>query len=584
MRKEGVVLLLLVFAVGAISLTSAFVYESNRIEKSYFSGERVRGDFRISFDQENNFSVLTSNLEGSVLLKDFLRDNDMDAGSDFYYNGTKIKSGNLSLDIGKANFFLKDEEEFVLYIDGKAVFNESINVSESFDFNIRPKFVLVGREAILRIVSAKNVSSSTWDFGDGSKESFEGEIARHTYTDRGSFEIVVDVKGKGNESSRRSFIIAVNNAEVSANLTIQEYRKSISDVKKQMGGFPLWARSEIESELGLNELNASLSLIEEDFNKANQTEDFSDVVDSLLGLDVPSNVSVMRSGTLPINIGFNNFDVSYIEFLSGEKVSESEVLELAIIDWFDKHYGGDVELEEISSWGSSGVNAIATKFKISLSEKQASSGAYLIIDYPLGELVFLKNYGEREVSGSGTAIPVSGSATIEFLASGVLNVEDLGAYVSPEVGEFNIDSREICEGDECPKGRFPFLWFSLGIFLVLSVTFVVYIALQEWYKKHYENHLFKNPDDLYNLINFIYNARASGLADKEIWKRLKDSKWSGEKIRYALRKMDGKRTGMFEIPLFKARENKKVEVEIARRHEGRVDPRFAGALRRTPRF
>ena len=115
----------------------------------------------------------------------------------------------------------------------------------------------------------------------------------------------------------------------------------------------------------------------------------------------------------------------------------------------------------------------------------------------------------------------------------------------------------------------------LWIFILIIFTLVVYISLQEWYKRHYEKYLFPNKDDLYNVINFIYNARASSLKDEEIRSKLLRLRWTGEQVTFAFRKIDGKRTGMYEIPIFKVFENMKVKEEIAKRQEGGIlDARF----------
>jgi len=114
----------------------------------------------------------------------------------------------------------------------------------------------------------------------------------------------------------------------------------------------------------------------------------------------------------------------------------------------------------------------------------------------------------------------------------------------------------------------------------LFLAFISYIVLQEWYKRYYEKSLFPNENDLYNLINFIYNSRVSGLRDSEIKSKLKGTGWSNEKITYAFKKIDGRRTGMWEIPLFKTFENKKVRTEIQKRQSGPLDARFI----KQPRF
>ena len=76
------------------------------------------------------------------------------------------------------------------------------------------------------------------------------------------------------------------------------------------------------------------------------------------------------------------------------------------------------------------------------------------------------------------------------------------------------------------------------------------------------------------MINFIYNSRVSGLKDDEIKEKLNKAGWKGEQISYAFKKIDGKRTGMWEIPIFKFFENRKMEDEIAKKHHGQIDIKF----------
>ena len=92
--------------------------------------------------------------------------------------------------------------------------------------------------------------------------------------------------------------------------------------------------------------------------------------------------------------------------------------------------------------------------------------------------------------------------------------------------------------------------FVLAIVFLLIVALIVYIALQEWYKGKYENYLFKNRNDLYNMVNYVHNSKRKGMKNKEIAENLRKAKWSAEQITYVMKKYAGERTGMLEIPLF----------------------------------
>ena len=145
----------------------------------------------------------------------------------------------------------------------------------------------------------------------------------------------------------------------------------------------------------------------------------------------------------------------------------------------------------------------------------------------------------------------------------------LGIPFGGEGGILEPIQEPIQEPKKYPTGK-VILW----LVIIIIIFFIIYIAMQEWYKRRYEKHLFKNPDDLYNLLNFIYNSRKAGISDNDIRNKLRAKSWSSEQITYALRKISGKRTGMYEIPIFKFLENKKVKEELSRRQTQPLDARF----------
>jgi len=95
------------------------------------------------------------------------------------------------------------------------------------------------------------------------------------------------------------------------------------------------------------------------------------------------------------------------------------------------------------------------------------------------------------------------------------------------------------------------LIFGLVIVALLVIGTITYIVLQQWYKRKYEHHLFPNKNDLYNMAHYINNAKRKDMSNGDIEDNLRKAGWSGERIRYAMRKYVGKRTGMFEIPITK---------------------------------
>ena len=72
----------------------------------------------------------------------------------------------------------------------------------------------------------------------------------------------------------------------------------------------------------------------------------------------------------------------------------------------------------------------------------------------------------------------------------------------------------------------------------------VYFILKKWYKEKYENYLFKNKNDLYNMVTFIQSSKQHGKDNQTISRDLRKSGWSNEQVNYVMRKYSGKNTGM----------------------------------------
>ena len=75
--------------------------------------------------------------------------------------------------------------------------------------------------------------------------------------------------------------------------------------------------------------------------------------------------------------------------------------------------------------------------------------------------------------------------------------------------------------------------------------------------------MFKKKSDLYNLLNFIKNSKAKRMTNSQISDKLSKAKWKRGQINYALKVYEGKRVGMWEIPLFRKRAKKKMEKGMA---------------------
>ncbi|MFH1802635.1 MAG: PKD domain-containing protein [archaeon] len=510
----------------------------------------------------------------------------------------KVTSGYVEIDVGDLGFKVPSENgkhTFKLSLGDDEVIRDVIDVDIGFSFRLTPRFAFIGRETLFNARTEAEVISSTWDFGDGSSSmTVQGPSAKHTYDKAGEYNLkVVLVKkvGSGTKNSTRRFKVLVGDARESAELALKDLEARITALEADTVKYPAWMQDSVKDAIGINAVKtvvqgarADFDLLEEDSPDSKYIE----IVDSLLTIDLPYSVYTSSTGALPAFISYESVDVSHIEEIAISQVDNVELFKANMIAWMDEHYDVTVSFDTITANGEVQDVDLLKKYKVSITEKKSPGGdkAYLIIGYPKSTFVFSGTGGstftETSVSG-GTFVELTANPinNVEFmiLGSDAPTVADLGIYVSPAPRVLGISSDapiKECWHMNCDdEGNFLWKRFIIGMSILLVLFFVVYILLQTWYRRNYEKHLFPNPNDLYNLLNFIYNSRRNGLRDSGIKKSLGQRKWNGEQINYAFRKLEGKRTGMWEIPLFKFAENRKVRKELQKKQGGRpLDTRF----------
>ncbi len=497
----------------------------------------------------------------------------------------------LTLDIEKMRFKVPNKDKadqrfWIKFDDDDELIDEEISITKGFEFTIGPRFALVKQSTQFTAYPSTdmNITGSVWKFTETVSLPSANEKSAYTYLESGEHEIEVTLTADDGRVATKRFVIIVGEPQLSAQLTLNKYKQRVTDIEADIVGFDDWIKAEITSLLNLEQTKNSLISIENDFKKLKSTdsnEKFIKIINDLIVLELPKSVDVVQRGTLPGEIGFANINVNHIKTISGGTATYAEEdLVAGIISWSDANYGFEISFESIAVREDFGTTGLLNKYKISLVPKvgAGSDEAYLIIGQPYDSVDFKQaTYGQEKIgAGEGTSINLGTDRSIrnfEFLIAGAAapSVTSLGVYISPKINVLDVVQRPT----EILVDGFPWGFFLIALIILVVFIFVAYIVLQEWYKRYYEKSLFKNPDNLYNIINFIYNSRASGLKDREIKKKLLGQRWKREQVNYAFRKIDGKRTGMWEVPIFKFFENKKVKKEIQKKHPGqRVDARF----------
>ena len=490
------------------------------------------------------------------------------------WQNPKISSETLNLDIAKMRFVVPEIaglNNFKLFFDGTTLASQDVNVVLSFAFGIYPQFVLLGLNTEFDVVMNGTIKSVDWDFGDGATASTSAGYITHSYNKSGSYNMAVKVTKSDGTKSSKMFIITVRNAKDSAQELISRYEERLPNITLQINSYPDWIKSELNSKLNVSTMKKALNSSENAFADAKDDADYLAVLKGLAALNIPYSISTSISGNAPLSFYYTKIDTKQIEEISRNGTSDEEKLKSAIASWMDANYNTNAVFNIISAFGDSGKKDILTTIELDISPKSNSAGnSYFIINYPLSAIKFMQDYGAKALtSASYISVPSAFNGNYQFLVNGNVDIENLGMYISPDISAF---ASILTPAPLPPAPSFP-TGLVIGLIIgLLVITFAAYIALQEWYKRKYENYLFKNKDDLYNIISFISNSRKAGLKEDEIDGKLKKSGWRGEQITYATRKLDGKRTGMYEIPIFKVWEQIKLKEELLKRRHINAAP------------
>jgi hypothetical protein len=512
--------------------------------------------------------------------------------SNFYDVGegsAKINMDFTKLDLRHANFALPTADgdyTAKIYLGSGLVTEQDVSVYASLNItglNSQEVPAATPYKFIVYTSSEEDIISYTWDFGDGTtKETAENEVT-HTYSDIDDYDLQIEVEDALGKKAIRNFQIKAVNPQKFVELSLKIKKENLNDTIKELALISEWYKPEIEQIAALSAIGSELSRLEREYDLASTSEEYVDVMSELGKVKVPYSLQGhYSSGNFFLNA--RDIDPSYLIGLGAGEVKNPERYVDSIINWFDEYVEMKIESNIYYLYYGDETVPVLTYFKVKIiPKKDYEKENYFVLERSYDKITFKENYKE-EATGFATGIvfsdlEVGNEEVIEFILPEKLEIIDLPVFMSAEFFElpetnttvFPCDFNGICDGnlgetaENCPSDCRPWKRMLLYVAILLFAAFIVYILMQEWYKRFYEGRLFKNKTDLFNLISFINNALNQGFSKREIIKKLKASKWSGEQIIYAFKKRKGKRTGMWEIPLFRWFEKRKVKKEMAKR-------------------
>ncbi len=508
-----------------------------------------------------------------------------------------ISSDFQKLNLEKGSFLTSDDygdEEFRLELDGEKIFEEDIEVKPVPEIkNIIPTIVpaLVDIEFSIILEDSGSNLTYSWDFGDGSdKKISETNTIKHRYSAIGSYDMIAKVSNKYGESSK-TFQLSVISPKDSIADTLIEYEQDLENLETQLNNLSTWIKEGIEERFDLDNLNSSVNFQKKEYEDASEDEDYIKIMSFLSDLKIPYKLDASQLIN-PMNFFPNEeqLNLEVLENLGAGKADESEdKYHNAVNNWIQQNLEVSLESKTYSLYyRNSKIEHLVSYVKIVLTPKEDLEEVYLIVNGNPEKIIFkdIETKDSGEISEAVIFSELTETKIIEFLYPGIIDLKDFPIYISPEIKYLNTgvvsgvcNSNKICEkalGENyknCRTDCKPLGWTVFWLFALLFSAFIVYIILQEWYKRHYESKLFHSKNQLFNLINFMSNSLNQGLKKADVFNKLEPLGWVKEQLNYSWKKLHGKKTGMWEIPVFKWAEKKKVKKELAKRSD---TPNLAG--------
>jgi len=326
----------------------------------------------------------------------------------------------------------------------------------------------------------------------------------------------------------------------------------LNTIKADINQYDLFEQISLSSALKISEIESGLANLSLAYLSASTQAEFDNISASLSLINIPDKIEVTQTAiSIPIFPTSENVDLNALEAITNTtyEVGEESSYKTAVLGWNVNNLNIKISFKEFSADYGVSKDFVVGTFDLEVSKKG-------VIDYPgyifiekMNETLFKQDYQEQEQENYYVFDFVGDTEIISFSTTESVNFTNLPFFISPAFTELGVDDFDYIIDEEDQDEKKKWTIFSLAIFLLLILGFIIYLILQTWYKKRYERYLFKNKNDLYNIANYITNSKKRGLDNSQIQESLRKSMWSSEQIRYALKKYTGKRTGMYEIPL-----------------------------------
>ncbi len=459
---------------------------------------------------------------------------------------------------------------FILSYNSNQLLSQEITIADIPNINT---LIPTGAPAAIDILFIVNASSPNnlrltkyiWELGNGDKKETSNNSLTYKYNNTGNYNVKVTVIDESNFNTSKVFQVTIGKPDQVANNTLKTNLENLQELKTQINEYDAFTKEIIEKKINITNIEYELETLKRNYASAYTDEDYIRIVEKLNKLNIPdavySSASLKSASFVPNTAHINLDTLNEIGNDLDEDIDESVYVD-AINSWIYDNVLMKVTYDKIMVVKDSRETFLTNivDFEIIINEENEDDVYFIMKDF--NDIEYAESYSERKSNGQVYIHLTEKNKHIKFSTSENINFQDIPAFVSTYLGnlEISIPAQPICvENDLCEKDEgetwkncrdcHPWKEYGYTIIGLIILYLILHILLQEWYKNHYENYLFKNKNFLFNIMNYIHQEKMKGQTDSEIEKNLKKSGWNNEQVRYAMRKFYGKRTGMWEIPM-----------------------------------
>jgi hypothetical protein len=460
----------------------------------------------------------------------------------------RLSSTFQKLSLDEAGFSVPDNYgnyTFSLKFNDNNLFSDKIVVGEIPKIKfLTPLETAANYETKFKVYTnwSSDIIQYNWDFGDGNNQTTETDEAIHSYDIDGDYNVEVKISDAKGRSSSRIFNVKVLPASEIVPVLLNQTEINIKNIKSQFNNFSVFEQKSLTNYFKLDDLDDKISNFSYSLSKSTLTEeDYRTMFGQLSAITIPKSVKKTASG---IGILFypqtQNIDLVALSKITGEEYAgeNEESYKNAVLVWQEENIGTAMNYGEISANYGNYESPILKTFDITITKKGTEAGEGYIVIRKMENLFFDQDYSQVD-SGDYYYIPLdTQEKEIIFSTSEDVDFETLPLFISPNISELSLIGGAITPFETNSK---KWIIFGVVVGLILLVTAVVWVMLKLWYKRKYENYLFKNRNNLLNMINYIDGEKKKGTSEREILEKLRKAGWNSEQIKYALKRYSGKK-------------------------------------------